>query len=173
MTSFFTNLFGKTKTWLADAGNGITDLFADTFHAKDQICIGQTCINEVQLQAILANTSGGNNGGNSGGDNGGGNPPPATDTTPPVITLTGDATINLNVGDTYSEQGATAVDETDGSVAVIISGNIDTGIDGTYVLHYNATDAAQNNAVEVIRTVIVGTGITPPPPEPPAEEPLP
>ena len=35
------------------------------------------------------------------------------DTTAPVITLIGEATINLNVGDTYTEQGATWTDNYD------------------------------------------------------------
>jgi hypothetical protein len=169
MNSFFDNLFGKTKTWLADAGNGITDIFANTFHAKDKICINETCINEAQLQALIAGNGSGGNGGGSAPS--GGEEAPA-DTTPPVITLTGEATINLNLGDAYTEEGATGVDETDGNVAVIVSGSVDANADGTYVITYNAHDTVGNNATEVTRTVIVGTGTTPPP-EPPAEEPQP
>ena len=40
-----------------------------------------------------------------------------TDQTAPVITLTGNATVNLTVGDTYIEQGATWTDAIDGSGA--------------------------------------------------------
>ncbi len=82
--------------------------------------------------------------------------PPATDTIPPIITLTGSATINLNTGETYTEQGATATDNIDGAVVVAIGGDtVNTGAVGTYRITYNAIDAALNQAVEIVRTVIV------------------
>ena len=40
-----------------------------------------------------------------------------TDTTAPVITLVGDAAVDLSVGDTYSESGATASDNYDGDIS--------------------------------------------------------
>ena len=77
------------------------------------------------------------------------------DTTAPVITLTG-ATVTLEVGATYNEQGATATDNYDSSVTVTIGGDtVDTNTVGTYTVTYNATDAAGNNATEVTRTVNV------------------
>ncbi|MEM6641850.1 MAG: family 16 glycosylhydrolase [Bacteroidota bacterium] len=85
----------------------------------------------------------------------------AGDITPPVITLIGDATINLNVGDTYNEQGATASDDTDGDISgnIAIGGDVvDTNVEETYVITYNVSDAAGNAAEEVKRTVIVGAG---------------
>ena len=98
-----------------------------------------------------------------GGGDGGETPPleeggePSSDTTAPVITLTGEATINLNVGDAYTESGATATDDVDGEVAVVISGSVDTNVAGTYTITYNASDGASNPAVEVTRTVNVVT----------------
>jgi hypothetical protein len=78
------------------------------------------------------------------------------DTTAPVITLAGDATVTLEVGATYNEQGATATDNYDTSVTVTIGGDIvDTNTVGTYTVTYNASDAAGNNATEVTRTVNV------------------
>jgi hypothetical protein len=56
------------------------------------------------------------------------------DTTPPVITLNGSATVTLTVGGTYTEQGATATDDTDGDISasiVIDSSAVDTGTAGT------------------------------------------
>lgn len=84
---------------------------------------------------------------------------PLPDTTAPIITLTGNPTItlNLNVGDTYTESGATATDNIDNSVAVVITGTVNTSAVGTYIVHYNATDTAGNHAVEIIRTVTVNT----------------
>ncbi|RUM72172.1 MAG: hypothetical protein DSZ09_01885, partial [Sulfurovum sp.] len=72
---------------------------------------------------------------------------------PPVITLNG-GDVTLTVGDTYTEQGATATDDRDGNVEVTISGNVDTTTAGVYTVTYTATDTADNNATET-RTVTV------------------
>ncbi|WP_422106728.1 immunoglobulin-like domain-containing protein [Winogradskyella sp.] len=88
----------------------------------------------------------------------------APDTTPPVITLTGASTINLNVGDTYTEQGATATDNLDGDISanIVIGGSVDTNTAGVYQVTYNVSDAAGNAATEVVRTVNVSADTTPP-----------
>lgn len=88
-------------------------------------------------------------------DNGGG------DTTPPVITLVGAETINLTVGETFTDPGATASDDTDGDISgsIMVGGDaVDTNTAGTYVITYNVRDAAGNAAPEVTRTVIVAAG---------------
>ncbi|MEM6722015.1 MAG: immunoglobulin-like domain-containing protein [Bacteroidota bacterium] len=87
------------------------------------------------------------------------------DTTIPVITLNGSATVTLNVGDAYVESGATATDNIDGDISanIAITGTVDTSLAGIYTITYNVSDAAGNTAVEVTRTVIVeaiGVGCT-------------
>ena len=79
------------------------------------------------------------------------------DTTPPVITLNGPSTINLLVGDSYVEQGATATDNIDGDLtaSIVISGSVNTAVAGTYFINYNVSDAAGNAATQVTRTVNV------------------
>ena len=79
------------------------------------------------------------------------------DTTPPVISLVGSSNLNLNVGDTYSELGATAFDNKDGNISanIIIAGSVNTTIAGTYFINYNVSDAAGNAATQVTRTVNV------------------
>jgi len=80
------------------------------------------------------------------------------DLTIPVITLVGSNPLNLNVGDTYTDPGATAMDNTDGDITanIVVGGDtVDTSIAGTYVVTYNVMDAAGNAAVEVTRDVIV------------------
>ena len=80
------------------------------------------------------------------------------DTVAPVITLNGTSTINLNVGDTYVEQGASATDDYDGTITanIVIGGDtVNTNIAGTYIVTYNVSDSSGNNATEVIRTVVV------------------
>ncbi len=78
------------------------------------------------------------------------------DTTSPVIALNGNAIIELNLGDNYEELGATAVDNVDGSVDVVIGGDtVDVDTLGTYTVTYDATDTAGNEATTVTRTVNV------------------
>ncbi|PTM09381.1 MAG: hypothetical protein DA407_05910 [Bacteroidetes bacterium] len=87
------------------------------------------------------------------------------DTTTPVITLNGASTINLNLGDTYTEQGATATDNIDGDITanIVVGGaTVDTNVAGTYIVTYNVSDTAGNAAAEVTRTVIVAPDTTVP-----------
>jgi hypothetical protein len=84
------------------------------------------------------------------------------DTTAPIIALNGSATIDLSLGDTYAEQGATATDIVDGADTVTIAGaTVDTSTIGTYVVTYDAVDAAGNHAVQVTRTVNVRDTVAP------------
>jgi len=76
----------------------------------------------------------------------------------PVITLNGASTINLTVGDTYTELGATTLDAIDGSGTATPVGTVDTTTAGTYTVTYNASDAAGNAATPVTRSVIVAAG---------------
>jgi len=76
------------------------------------------------------------------------------DSQPPRITLYGPASYEIGQGGTYTEVGASAYDSYDGVVAVTISGTVDTATLGTYIVTYNATDAAGNLA-SVQRTVKV------------------
>ena len=87
------------------------------------------------------------------------------DTTPPVITLNGPATMTLECGvDSYIEEGATAIDNCDDDVPVTIGGDtVDTSTCATYLVTYDATDDSGNAAAQVIRTVIVEAGDTTPP----------
>ncbi|WP_452598301.1 reprolysin-like metallopeptidase, partial [Pontimicrobium sp. MEBiC01747] len=79
------------------------------------------------------------------------------DTTAPVITLLGTATVNINVGDVYTDAGATATDNIDGDITanIVTSGSVNTASEGTYTITYNVSDAAGNAAIEVVRTVVV------------------
>ncbi|EKD43378.1 MAG: hypothetical protein ACD_72C00306G0001, partial [uncultured bacterium] len=63
----------------------------------------------------------------------------------PVITLVGDSTVNLHVGDTYTELGATAVDAIDGSINVTTTGSVNTNTAGAYTITYTATDNSSNS----------------------------
>ncbi len=85
------------------------------------------------------------------------------DTTAPVLTLTGDETVTLTAGDTYTDAGASATDQpgdldltddiTDDSAAV------DVNTPGVYIITYNVSDASGNAATPVTRTVTVKPGV--------------
>jgi len=78
------------------------------------------------------------------------------DTTKPIITLTGNATLTVNMGTTYTDAGATATDETaPANPTVTTSGSVNTAAPGSYVLSYDAVDTAGNDALTVTRTVTV------------------
>jgi hypothetical protein len=94
------------------------------------------------------------------------NPVSNRDETPPVISIVGENIVNINRGDEYTEQGAVAFDEKDGNVEVVISGEVNTGIAGVYVVTYTAVDFS-NNTSQVFRTVNV---LTPEPEEDPEPE---
>ena len=76
------------------------------------------------------------------------------DTTPPVITLIGDTTINHEAGTPYTDQGATATDNIDETINVTTSGTVDINTVGEYTITYTAIDSAGNEAT-VTRSVIV------------------
>ena len=70
------------------------------------------------------------------------------DTTSPVVTLNGASSVELSLGtSSYSDPGATATDDEDGSVSVtsdFSSTNPNLNSTNTYTITYSATDAAGN-----------------------------
>lgn len=107
-------------------------------------------------------------GGGGGGNDDDGN---GTDSTPPVITVIGDNPTSVIVGFSYTDAGATAVDDTDGNIAVVTSGTVSTDTIGSYTLTYTATDSAGNTAtatrtVNVISNRVANESCTPPEPTP-------
>lgn len=79
------------------------------------------------------------------------------DTTPPVITRNGAASVSVNCGATYLDAGATANDNVDGNItsSIVTVNPVNTNIPGVYTVTYNVSDAAGNPAAEVTRTVTV------------------
>jgi len=86
------------------------------------------------------------------------------DRNPPVITLNGPAEVTIEVGSTYSDPGATALDTEEGDISsdIVVGGTpINTSVSGTYAMTYNVADSSGNAADEVTRQVVVSE---PPPP---------
>ena len=68
-----------------------------------------------------------------------GSAPVVADTTAPVITLTGSASVSHELGATYTDAGATA----DGGETVTTSGTVSENTAGVYTLTYSASDACR------------------------------
>ena len=82
----------------------------------------------------------------------------AADTTAPVITLLGSSTVTVQLGDSYTDAGATATDDGDGDLtsSIVVGGDtVDVNAVGTYEITYDLTDSANNAATRVKRTVQV------------------
>ncbi len=94
---------------------------------------------------------------------GGGSETPApttpVDTTPPVLSLSGANPINHEQGTTYTDPGASANDNIDGTVSVTVQGEVGDAA-GTYTLTYTAIDSAGNQSTAT-RQVIVADTIAP------------
>ncbi|MDO8567016.1 MAG: DUF5011 domain-containing protein [bacterium] len=78
----------------------------------------------------------------------------SSDTTAPVVTLVGDAALQITVGDAFIDSGATATDDVDGALTPVVTGSVDATTAGSYTITYTATDSAGNSA-NVSRLVTV------------------
>ena len=74
------------------------------------------------------------------------------DTTNPVVTVTGDNPATVELGDTYTDAGATT---TEGTVSS--SGTVDTSTVGSYTITYSATDASGNTGTATRTVNVVDT----------------
>jgi hypothetical protein len=83
LDSFFANLFNRVTVWLSDATNGISDIFANTFQAKEKICVDGECLTKNDIHNLLQLA----NGASAPITGGGTTPPPAnTGTSTPEAT---------------------------------------------------------------------------------------
>ncbi len=77
--------------------------------------------------------------------------------------MNGDKTVYVALKATYTDAGVTITDDKDTDLVPTITytkdgvevDKIDTTVSGTYVIHYNVSDAEGNKATEVTRTVVV------------------
>lgn len=87
-----------------------------------------------------------------------------TEAAAPTLTVNGEANLTLNVGDIYTEKGATAKDEKDGDISnkISLSGVVNTSKAGTYNITYTVSNSSGKTATAK-RTIIVKVKETPKP----------
>ncbi len=75
----------------------------------------------------------------------------------PVITMNGTDTVFHVLNEIYFDEGAVAVDETDGNVTnnIYVDNLVDENLLGEYTVTYNVIDKAGNEAKPAVRTVFV------------------
>ena len=75
----------------------------------------------------------------------------------PEITLIGENPMTIEVGSTFTDPGAIALDNYDGDISssIVVSGSVDSNTVGSYTLTYDVIDASGNAAVSLTRTVNV------------------
>ncbi|MCU7522807.1 MAG: DUF5011 domain-containing protein, partial [Ignavibacteria bacterium] len=78
------------------------------------------------------------------------------DSEPPVITIAGNNPTNIYVGDTYTDAGATAIDNISGNVTddIVATGSVNPSVPGTYTITYRVKDMFENESVTT-RTINV------------------
>ncbi len=79
------------------------------------------------------------------------------DDVPPILTLNGNDSVNQILNSPYTDQGATAIDETDGTITknIFVDNTVNVNKVGEYTVTYHVIDKAGNEANPLIRKVNV------------------
>lgn len=138
-------VIGVTDANIADINQVISNLTPEEVDTTEEI---QTIANQLGVTVPTDIVSGKPN------------PSPSTPVTPtvttkkdtiaPNIVLLGNNPLTLSAGSPYIEPNATATDNTDGNISnhIIITGNVNSSILGTYTITYTVTDAAGNSTTK-------------------------
>ena len=179
--SFFSNLFSQITAWLASAGNGIGEFFAQVGNfgkvnskvdTTQELCVSDAandpapvCLTKTQLAAVLASASQSTSAPAS--------PSPSTSEatdTPPIIQINGDNPAVIQVGASYTDLGATITGpqaDLNLGIQTYLNGilenpiELDTSAAATDTIAYVVTDS-QGLTSTSTRTVIVEPAAAPP-----------
>jgi hypothetical protein len=195
LTTYIVKAVQEIAAKLSDLAATVAS-FADHFTTKEltftratgkELCLSDTpddpspvCVTKAQLATLLSQSAaaGFANPSPAGTPSNFANPTPTgtePPTIPPVITIAGANPAHINVGDTYSDLGATAKDTAGHDLGVKTFQNgtlvsdivLDTSTSTTDTINYVATD--QNGLTSTsTRTVIIEAPVPPPNPAAPA-----
>lgn len=152
--SLLDSIIGAITHLLADAGNGIGSIFANTFHAKEKICVDDQCMSRSDMKALLKMAHSSQTASGGVGASGAG---------APVLEIQGNNPATINVGDTYNDLGAiitSPADDVNLGITYLVDGlaasavMIDTSFPAEHTVTYRAIDSA-GNVGEATRTIRV------------------
>lgn len=159
--TFLGKVLTRFRTWFADATNGITEFIAGTVRATDQLCVGDTCVNEDELKALLAGQAVAAAG---GAETNVDTTPQETQTLVEII-VNGNNPAEIDLGASYKDLGAVAssTDQTivNFGVRTYFNGvedntpTLDTSVSGEHQITYRILDEEETVLAEATRTVIV------------------
>ena len=170
-STFLSPLFDRITAWLADAANGVGDLFAkdlyatnvtaDTGHFSKELCVGDVCVTPEQFKAMVA--AAGLSGTSAGGAEDDTSTSTSSTSAAPTISVNGSNPATIAVGATYADLGATITGPTEADknlgIHAFVNGIamdvvlIDASTAGTHTIDYVATNASGTSTST--RTVIV------------------
>ncbi|MDP3784687.1 MAG: DUF5011 domain-containing protein, partial [bacterium] len=132
----------------------------------DKLCIGQTCVTEAELKALLENAGVAPAASSPTlGVDGLQTPSvsPSADTEPPTITINGNNPAEIEVGRSYADLGVTITDNVNNNLGYKVSVDgvemtevqIDTSAAGEHTIIYTATDQAGNTgtATRIVKVI--------------------
>jgi len=166
MDGFLKNIFAQLTRWLADAANGIGEVFARVFNASEKICVDGECLTANDIRDLKTLAAAGGTVQADSASNGASETQQESDTQdtePPTITIQGNNPAYVELGATYSDHGVIVFDNVDQNLGhtIYVDGvevsqiQLDTASSTTYTIEYTAVDQAGNTATAT-RTVIVG-----------------
>ena len=82
---------------------------------------------------------------------------------PPTLSLRGEAHLTVELGEEYTDLGATANDTEDGNLndQILINGTVNTAITATYTIKYSVTDSASHTVTKVREVTVVDSDQAP------------
>lgn len=80
----------------------------------------------------------------------------------PVITLIGEENVNSKLGVSYNDLGATAVDKDNNDISdkIIVENNVNSNLEGDYIVTYTLTDSNGRLAIPILRKVKVSNSLS-------------
>ena len=162
---FLQSLVGALKQFFADASNGIGEIFAGTFRAKNEICVDDQCLNKNDVHDLLAMTRASSTSSTASAGAGASQSASAASTDIPraVISIEGNNPATIHVGDAYVDLGATITgpkNDLNLGIRMIVDGvqtddvTLDTSMPAEHTITYRVIDAI-GQVSEKTRTVRV------------------